>query len=99
MRLVFDVDGQRYVVARELRRAKAGRRDQQECPAGAAFDPTATGPINDADRGARGRRPVTAAVEKLLGLNFEHFCQCVVLPQGEFADFLHAKGPTAQRSC
>ena len=35
---------------------------------------------------------VTAAVEKLLGLSFEHFCQCVVLPQGEFAEFLRAKG-------
>ena len=34
---------------------------------------------------------VTKAVEQLLGLSFEHFTSCVVLPQGEFADFLHAK--------
>ena len=39
---------------------------------------------------ADGRRH--AAVEKLLGLTFDHFCQCVVLPQGEFAEFLRAKG-------
>ncbi len=31
------------------------------------------------------------AVEKLLGLKYEDFTQCVVLPQGQFADFLHAK--------
>ncbi len=35
---------------------------------------------------------MTAAVEELLGLTFENFCQCVVLPQGEFAEFLRAKG-------
>ena len=30
-------------------------------------------------------------VEDLLGLSFEHFCTCVVLPQGEFAALLHAE--------
>jgi exonuclease SbcC len=30
-------------------------------------------------------------VERLLGLSYEDFCQCVVLPQGQFANFLHAK--------
>ena len=29
-------------------------------------------------------------IEGLLGLSFEDFCQCVVLPQGQFADFLKA---------
>ncbi|MGH2747416.1 MAG: AAA family ATPase [Actinomycetota bacterium] len=32
---------------------------------------------------------LTAEVERLIGLSFEHFCKCVVLPQGEFARFLH----------
>ena len=36
-------------------------------------------------------------MEKLLGLPYEHFCQCVVLPQGEFADFLRAK-PAERRT-
>ena len=27
----------------------------------------------------------------MLGLSYEDFCQCVVLPQGQFANFLHAK--------
>jgi len=34
---------------------------------------------------------VTAAVERLLGLTYEHFTTCVVLPQGDFQRFLHAK--------
>jgi exonuclease SbcC len=34
---------------------------------------------------------VKAAVTELLGLTFEHFTRCVVLPQGEFARFLHDK--------
>ena len=34
---------------------------------------------------------VNEAVEKLLGLKYEDFIQCVVLPQGQFAAFLHAK--------
>ena len=34
---------------------------------------------------------VNEAVEKLLGLTYDDFIQCVVLPQGQFAAFLHAK--------
>jgi exonuclease SbcC len=32
---------------------------------------------------------VTRAVEEALGLQFDHFVRCVVLPQGEFARLLH----------
>jgi exonuclease SbcC len=39
---------------------------------------------------------VTAAVSALLGLSFEHFIKCVVLPQGAFARFLHDK-PSARQ--
>jgi exonuclease SbcC len=35
-------------------------------------------------------RDLTDAVEKLVGLSFDHFTQCVVLPQGAFQDFLKA---------
>ncbi|MDQ3645465.1 MAG: SMC family ATPase [Actinomycetota bacterium] len=34
---------------------------------------------------------LTSAIVELLGLTFEHFTKCVVLPQGEFARFLHDK--------
>ena len=40
---------------------------------------------------------LTAAVTALLGLTFEHFTTCVVLPQGEFAQFLHAKAKDRQK--
>ena len=39
---------------------------------------------------------VTDTVERLLGLSYEDFCQCVVLPQGQFANFLHAKASDRQ---
>ncbi|MFN0026178.1 MAG: AAA family ATPase [Acidimicrobiales bacterium] len=34
-------------------------------------------------------RSMTGAVEQLLGLTYEHFTTAVVLPQGQFARFLH----------
>ena len=92
VRLVFDVERQRYVVARELRRAKAGGVNIKSGRLERLLDPTALGTINDPTEVIAADGMVTAAVEKLLGLTFEHFCQCVVLPQGEFAEFLRAKG-------
>ena len=38
---------------------------------------------------ARGAVELTAAISELLGLSFDHFTRCVVLPQGEFSRFLH----------
>lgn len=38
---------------------------------------------------ASGAAEVTRAVEGLLGLTIDHFTRSVVLPQGEFASFLH----------
>jgi DNA repair protein SbcC/Rad50 len=90
VRLVFDVEGQRYVVARELRRAKNGGVTIKSGRLERLLDPTAIGTINDLTDVIAADGLVTAAVEKLLGLNFDHFCQCVVLPQGEFAEFLRA---------
>ena len=37
------------------------------------------------------------AVLEAVGLPYEQFTSCVVLPQGEFADFLHAKPATRQQ--
>jgi len=88
--LLFDVGDARYLVARELRRTKAGvnvRNARLE----RLIDSTALGAIDDATESVASDSGVTPAVEKLLGLPYEHFCQCVVLPQGEFADFLRAR--------
>ena len=89
--LVFDVGGERYVVARELRRAASGtvtvrtaRLERLLDPTGLAAAEEETVPLAD------GAPKVTDAVTDLLGLPFEDFCTCVVLPQGDFAEFLHA---------
>jgi DNA repair protein SbcC/Rad50 len=91
VKLVFEVDRQRYVVARELRRTgsqvsqRAASLERIIDPDGVAGKDDKTTPM------ARDLAGVTAAVERLLGLSYEDFIQCVVLPQGQFADFLHAK--------
>jgi len=91
VKLVFEVDRQRYVVARELRRIgsqvsqRAASLERLIDPDGVAGKDDRTTPL------ARDLAGVTGAVERLLGLSYEDFIQCVVLPQGQFADFLHAK--------
>lgn len=90
VRLVFDVAGRRYVVARELRRMKQGVTQRSQSLELLA-DPTGTGTAGEAATVLAADSAVTGHVEELLGLTFEHFCQCVVLPQNRFAEFLQAK--------
>jgi exonuclease SbcC len=45
---------------------------------------------------AEGPDLVTARVEDLLGLSYRHFTQSVLLPQGRFSEFLHAKAGARQ---
>lgn len=92
VKFVFDVGGARHVVARELRRAASGgvsvrtaRLERLRDPAGLGGVDEETEPLAD------GAGPVTKAVEELLGLPFGDFTTCVVLPQGEFAEFLHTE--------
>ena len=88
VRLVFDVRGGRFVAVRELRRAARGGVNVKNARLERLLDRDDVDGDTEvlaADSG------VTKAVEELLGLPFEHFTSCVVLPQGEFAEFLHAK--------
>ncbi|HEY6744833.1 MAG TPA: SMC family ATPase, partial [Mycobacteriales bacterium] len=109
VRLVFDAGGSRYVAVRELRRAARGgvsvrnaRLERLADPAGTAAAP-ADG-RNDRRTGAIGERSdviaadseVSAAVERLLGLSYDHFVRCVILPQGDFARFLHSTAKERQ---
>ncbi len=88
--LVFDVGGERYHATRVVRRQPRGagattreaRLERHEAGS-AEGDPLET-LAGNADQ-------LSAAVEALLGLSFEQFTRCVVLPQGEFAKFLHDK--------
>src|SRR5690349_5871164 len=78
VRLSFDVGADRYVVARELRRSAQGRVTVKNARLEHG------GAVLAADG------EVSGAVEKLLGLSYDHFVRCVILPQGDFARFLHS---------
>ena len=97
--LTFDVGSQRYQVAREVRRV--GQQIQQKTVSLVRFaDPTVA--VIDPD----GPQPEVLAgeidelnttIEQLLGLSFDDFRHCVVLPQGDFARFLSAKASDRQQ--
>lgn len=81
----FTLGGSRYRIVRVVRRQKAG---------GAT---TAEARLEGPDLTVAGADLVTQAVESLVGLSFAHFTRCVVLPQGEFAAFLHDQPGNRQK--
>lgn len=98
VRLVFTSTGRRYVAARVVRRDNKGRvattHAGLEClPDGfdlAALDEgLSPGDLGEVLAGTPGE--MDDAVLAAVGLPYEQFTSCVVLPQGEFAEFLHAK--------
>jgi exonuclease SbcC len=83
VRLTFEVGGRRYLAARVLRRnPSTGKATTRE----ARLERLDDGAVL-----AGQARELDGAVEALLGLTFSDFTRCVVLPQGEFARFLHDK--------
>jgi len=97
VRLVFDAAGSRYVAARELRRAASGGVTVRNARLERLADPTGLGAPGEQTEVVAADSEVSRTVETLLGLSFEHFCSCVVLPQGDFAEFLHAKPADRQK--
>src|SRR5215472_11195811 len=95
VKLVFEAEGQRYVVARELRRV-GGQVGQRAASLERILDPHGLAEPGENTEVLAKDRGVADAVEHLLGLSYEDFCQCVVLPQGQFAAFLHAKASERQ---
>lgn len=100
VRLAFEIAGSRYVAARVVTRDTKGRAKTtlaglQRLPD--SVDPAALGEAGyDADAVlgevlAATPKEMESAVPALLGLPYEHFTTCVLLPQGAFARFLHAK--------
>ena len=78
--LDFTVEGKSYTAVRVVRRTPTGGATTKEARLehdGAVL--AGSGP------------ELTERVVELLGLSFEHFTRCVVLPQGQFAKFLHDK--------
>ncbi|MEU5261371.1 SMC family ATPase [Amycolatopsis sp. NPDC021455] len=99
VRLVFDAGGDRYHVVREVRRGggKKPTVSVKNVRLERLADPTALGGPDDDAEAVAADSEVTPAVERLLGLTFKHFCTCVALPQGDFAEFLHAKAADRQK--
>lgn len=100
--LVFESAGQRYGVVRALARDARGRVHTKEARI-ELLDPQvpSNSPIADIlaasiDQLAEGPDLVKAQVEKILGLSYTHFTQSVLLPQGRFSEFLHAKASDRQ---
>ena len=85
VRLDFTVGGEAYTAVRVVKKMGANRANTKE----ARLEHNGEVLAGTADE-------LSDAVEKLLGLSFEHFTKCVVLPQGEFARFLHDK-PAARQ--
>jgi exonuclease SbcC len=84
--LAFTVAEDHYVVARHVRKnPKTGTASTDEATLERGGEVMATG----ADA-------VSSAVVTLLGLDFEQFTTCVLLPQGEFQRFLHDKPANRQ---
>ncbi len=77
----FSVGDETYTAARLVERNRAGARTTEARLERGAGAETIAG---DADE-------VTSKVIDLLGLTYDHFTKAVVLPQGDFADFLTDK--------
>ncbi|WP_422739010.1 AAA family ATPase [Micromonospora sp. WMMD729] len=104
VRLVFESAGARYVATRVVRRdgrgnVKTANAGLQVMPAGFDVTKLDTG-LSPDDLGeviAGTPAEMEQAVLEAVGLPYEQFTSCVVLPQGQFADFLHAKPATRQQ--
>ncbi|HMK12791.1 MAG TPA: SMC family ATPase [Acidimicrobiales bacterium] len=78
--LRFELGGDEYVATRIVRRTKTGGATTKEAR------------LECGDEVLAGEaKGMNAAVAELIGLPFDHFTRCVILPQGEFAQFLHDK--------
>ncbi|MFC7545588.1 AAA family ATPase [Plantactinospora sp. GCM10030261] len=104
VRLVFESAGARYVATRVVRRdsrgnVKTGNAGLQLMPAGFDVTKLDTGmspdDLGEVLAGTPGE--MEPAVLEAVGLPYDQFTSCVLLPQGQFADFLHAKPATRQQ--
>lgn len=104
VRLAFETAGQRFVATRVVRRDGKGRvktasAGLQRMPDSFDVRRLETG-LSPEDLGevlAGTPSEMDTAVPEVVGLPYHQFVTCVLLPQGEFAEFLHAKPATRQQ--
>jgi exonuclease SbcC len=100
--LVFEAAGKRYGAVRALTRDKRGQVHTKEArlelldPEIPSDAPIAEILAASVEQLAEGPDQVKAQVQDILGLTYEHFTQSVLLPQGRFSEFLHAKAADRQ---
>lgn len=92
--LVFEVSGRRYAAVRTLLRDAKGTVRTKEARLD-LLDPSVPAESDLVELTATSRpvaegEQVAAEVAQVTGLEYKFFTQCVVLPQGRFAEFLHA---------
>jgi exonuclease SbcC len=85
--LTFEAGGVTYAAHRTLRRAASGGVSTREARLEQLADRGGDGGGGNVLAGTA--REMAPAVQEVLGLPFDHFCKCVILPQGQFARFLH----------
>src|SRR5215813_7520357 len=104
VRLIFESGGLRYAATRVVRRdgkgkVTTGHAGLELLPRGFDLGKLDSG-LDAGDLGdplAGTPAEMDAAVLDAVGLPFEQFTSCVLLPQGQFAEFLHAKPAVRQQ--
>ena len=86
VRLDFTLDGESYTAVRVVHRSKGGGASTKEARLEHGDDVIA-GNVRELDD----------EIDRLIGLDFQQFTTCAVLPQGEFARFLHARPAERQK--
>ncbi len=86
VRLRFEVAGRMYEAVRVVRRTTGTAPGSSRVSTKEARLEVVDGPVLAGKEGE-----LRTAMEELLGLTFDDFTRCVVLPQGAFARFLHDK--------
>jgi DNA repair protein SbcC/Rad50 len=102
VRLVFEAGGLRYAATRVVRRDGKGRIATSHAglellPRGFDLSTLDSGLTELGEPLAGTPAEMEAAVLQAVGLPYEQFTSCVVLPQGQFAEFLHAKPAARQQ--
>ena len=93
--LVFESGARRYAAVRALSRSGKGVVGTKEARLD-ELDPAEPAGLAEVMEAvvrsiAEGPESVTEEVQRITGLEYEYFTQCVILPQGRFQDFLHAR--------
>ncbi len=102
VRLVFEAAGARYAATRVVRRDGKGRiatthAGLELLPRGFDLSTLDSGLTELGEPLAGTPAEMEAAVLAAVGLPYEQFTSCVLVPQGQFAEFLHAKPAARQQ--